>query len=111
MKEIEDHVERNGIQTTLEAYGKDTSIYDIALASSITMDELYINTESDKVYHGTVKDPDTNEKFVIDKSKFRVVIDKDASNPYCQIIALLDGDVIDARGSYARKLKVVSKRR
>jgi len=97
---------------SLDTYGKDTSIYDIGLLSSIEDKDLYVNTKDGKVYHGTLKDKETGEKFSIDKSKFRIIVHRDEGvDAYCQIVVLLGIDVMDARGSYAKSLSVVSKRK
>lgn len=108
---MNEHIKRNGIQVSLNDYGVDTSIYDIGLLSSISNEDLYVLTSEGKIQHGALKDTTTGEKFVIDKSKFRIIVDEDNTEPFCQIVVILGVDVIDARGSYARSLEVVSKRK
>ena len=109
-----DILQQNKVLTTLDEYGEDTSLYDIALAKSLTEKDLYVLTKDGRLYSGTIKCDKTKQKDKLEDCKFALnVIELDDYSRVFQIMLQFpDSTWIDARGHYARThLRIVRKGR
>ena len=109
-----DILQQNKVLTTLNEYGEDTSLYDIALAKQLTENDLYVLTRDGRVYNGTIKCDRTKQKDRLKNCKFALnVLELDNGSCVFQIMLQFpDSTWIDARGYYARThLHIVRKGR
>lgn len=104
-------VAANEILTSLDEYGKDTSIYALHLLDAVDQEELYLLTSKGKLYNGGVMCKYTKTKDRINSKD--IVVNLITNNTglglgFQFLLTFKDGTSIDARGLYARTaLKVL----